>query len=286
MTSSNHKDIMVIYHADCLDGFGAAWCAFKKFGNQARYIPARFGDAFPKHHADCDAYVLDFSYAPATLFKAAKTLKRLTLIDHHLTAMAAFDTVCVPDNVTLQFDLAHSGCVLAWQHFFPEKDVPMILKHIQDRDLWQFELNGTKEITTALYEQMPMSFGAFDHLSLNRLFSVGKIQVAQLSKMMHRLVHIAHPITLGNITGLAVNANAFFASDLGHLLAEKAGGMGVVYYYNGAKQHWNFGLRSVGDVNVGALAVEFGGGGHLNAAGFTLPNNPFLPSANSIAKTV
>ena len=282
MASSNHKNIMVIYHADCLDGFGAAWCAFKKFGNQARYIPARFGDVFPKHHADCDVYVLDFSYAPAIILEVASTLKHLTLIDHHLTAMAQFNTVCVPDNVTLQFEMAHSGCVLAWQHFFPEKEVPMILQHIQDRDLWQFKLKGTKEITTALYEQLPMSFKAFDHLALNRLFSVGKIQVAQMHNMMQRLVKMAHPINIGTQEGLAVNANAFFVSDLGHLLAEKAGGMGMVYYYNGAKKLWNFGLRSVGDLNVGALAVEFGGGGHVNAAGFSLSNNPFLPSAHGV----
>ena len=31
------KKIIVFYHKDCLDGFGAAWSAWKKFGNRAEY---------------------------------------------------------------------------------------------------------------------------------------------------------------------------------------------------------------------------------------------------------
>ena len=35
-------------------------------------------------------------------------------------------------------------------------------------------------------------------------------------------------------------------------------------------------LRSIGDLDVGALAVQYDGG-HVNAAGFSLSHNPFLP---------
>jgi nanoRNase/pAp phosphatase (c-di-AMP/oligoRNAs hydrolase) len=31
------------------------------------------------------------------------------------------------------------------------------------------------------------------------------------------------------------------------------------------------------NLDVGALAVQYGGGGHVNAAGFSLSHNPFLP---------
>ncbi len=40
------KEIIIIYHADCIDGYGAAWSAFMDYGNQARYVPARFGEPF------------------------------------------------------------------------------------------------------------------------------------------------------------------------------------------------------------------------------------------------
>ncbi len=271
------KDILVIYHADCLDGFGAAWSAFKAFGNQARYVPARFGEPFPKHFPGCEIYILDFSYSPNVLFKALETVKQITLIDHHLTAIQQFENVIIPENLALHFDMTHSGCVLTWQHFFPEIEIPAILKHIEDRDLWRFELDGTKEITTALYEQMPLSFKAFGSLKLNNLFSIGEIQVAQFSKMVQRLAKNAYVIKFEGHKGLAVNAPSFFASELGHVLSEKSGTFGMTYNYDGRKKQWIFGLRSIGDLNVGELAMGFGGGGHANAAGFSLAHNPFLP---------
>ena len=33
------KDIVVIYHAHCQDGFGSAYAAYQKFGDTATYIP-------------------------------------------------------------------------------------------------------------------------------------------------------------------------------------------------------------------------------------------------------
>lgn len=277
MQLAEQKTVLVIYHADCLDGFGAAWSAFKALGNKAHYIAARFGEPFPKHSPDCEIYILDFSYSPDVLFKVLETAKKITLIDHHLTAIQQFENVIAPENLTLHFDINQSGCVLAWQHFFPEIEIPIILKHIEDRDLWRFELEGTKEITSALYEQMPLSFDAFGSLKLNKLFAIGAIQIAQFSKMVQRIAKNAYVIKFDGHKGLAVNAPSFFASELGHILAEKSGTFGMTYHYDGRRKQWIFGLRSIGDLNVAEMAVGFGGGGHLNAAGFSSVHNPFLP---------
>jgi len=40
--------------------------------------------------------------------------------------------------------------------------------------------------------------------------------------------------------------------------------------FNGQRQRWECSLRSRGEFNVANLATQFGGGGHPNAAGFTL----------------
>ena len=45
---------LVIYHANCADGFGAAFAAWLKFGDEAEYQAAQYGkpitfeDEFPK----------------------------------------------------------------------------------------------------------------------------------------------------------------------------------------------------------------------------------------------
>ncbi|MDP2902096.1 MAG: DHH family phosphoesterase [Methylovulum sp.] len=282
------KDILVIYHADCLDGFGAAWSAFKAFGNLARYVAARFNEPFPKHALGCEVYILDFCYSPEVILNALETAQKITIIDHHLTAIAQFDDFfarqSIPQNLALHFDMNHSGCVLAWQHFFPQTETPAILLHIEDRDLWRFNLAGTQAITTALYEQMPLSFATFGEQSLPELLFIGGIQAAQFAKMINRLGKSYHQVVLAGEKGFAVNAPSFFASELGHVLAQQSGTFGMTYQYDGKKRQWLFALRSVGTFNVGRIAQGFGGGGHVNAAGFTLPDNPFLPSRSGFAK--
>jgi hypothetical protein len=41
------KQRLVIYHANCIDGFTAAWAAWRKFGDDTEYVPASYGDAPP-----------------------------------------------------------------------------------------------------------------------------------------------------------------------------------------------------------------------------------------------
>jgi len=295
-------ETLVIYHADCLDGLGAAWSAFCKLGDHARYMPARHGDAFPAFEPGATIYILDFSYPPEQLLIASRQADQIILIDHHVTAMEQCEAFFqgsrpsgpsasksgrafsateaqaqpLPENLTLHFDMNRSGCVLAWQHFFPEREPPKILLHIEDRDLWLFKLTGTREITSALYDRMPMTLPEMGTIDLDELLKVGRIYLDFQQKIVKRLAKIAHPVSLNGQKGLAVNAPSSFSSDLGHVLAEKSGTFGLTYQYDGRKQKWQFSLRSIGNYDVGHLAQAFGGGGHKNAAGFVLDDNPFV----------
>lgn len=273
------NETLVIYHADCLDGLGAAWSAFCKLGNQSRYIPARYGDPIPDFSPGAILYIVDFSYSPQLLIEASRKAGRIFQIDHHITAKEQYDDFFklqpLPENLLINFDLSRSGCILTWQHFFHDLKPPKILLHIEDRDLWRFKLDGTREITTALYERMPINFADIGALDLAELLAIGRIQLEQFSGMVKRLAKSAHDVSLGNQTGLAVNSPSLFSSDLGQLLAEKSGTFGMTYHYDGRKQQWHFSLRSIGDYDVGHLALTFGGGGHKNASGFALDNNPF-----------
>jgi len=274
------NETLVIYHADCLDGLGAAWAAYCKLGDKTRYIPVHHGDEVPDFKPGATLYIVDFCYVPQLLLDAAVKAGRIIVIDHHITAMEQcadfFKRQTQPENLLLNFDMSRSGCILTWQHFFHDMEPPKILLHIEDRDLWRFKLDGTREITTALYEKTALNFADMGTIDLAELLAVGRIQVKQLAGMVQRLAKSAHSVSIADQVGLAVNAPSFFSSDLGHLLAEKSGTFGMTYQYNGKKQQWNFSLRSIGDYDVGHLALDFGGGGHKNAAGFSLANNPFF----------
>jgi oligoribonuclease NrnB/cAMP/cGMP phosphodiesterase (DHH superfamily) len=279
-------DTLIIYHASCLDGLGAAWAAFCHFGESARYVPARFGEKFPRFQAGADIFILDFSYPPEALLEAAAKAAAITLIDHHATAQAQCDAFFAahpcPDNLHLFFDMSRSGCVLSWRHFFPGREPPPILLHIEDRDLWRFQLPDTEAVTSALFNQMPISLADFGGLQVPDLLSAGTIQAAQCAQWVKRLVKYAHRVELAGASGLAVNAPGFFASALGHALALQSGTFGMTYQFDGGKGLWLFALRSVGAFDVGSIALGFGGGGHVNAAGFALPDNPFLPVGGGI----
>ena len=265
----------VLYHADCLDGFGAAWAAWKALGANAQYQPVRHGDPPPDLPPGCRVYVLDFCYAPELLIDLAAQSERVVIIDHHVTAQAALERYrhlhpVLPTNLDVQFDAAHSGCVLAWFHFHPGQPVPPLLAHIEDRDLWRHELPGTREINRALYLRLPLAFEAVEDLRLGELEQEGRVLQRQLQQSVQGLFAQRHAMTVLGQSGLAVNAPAQFSSDLGEALAIESGTFGLIYQFNGQRNRWECSLRSRGEFDVGTLASRLGGGGHRNAAGFTL----------------
>ncbi len=89
--------ILVVYHKDCMDGFGAAFVAWKKFGGEASYIPVTYGreqDLFVEdmaksaEHPLGELYVLDFSFNTDQLRRLAKIFRKISILDHHDTGQA------------------------------------------------------------------------------------------------------------------------------------------------------------------------------------------------------
>ncbi len=60
-----------------------------------------------------------------------------------------------------------------------------------------------------------------------------------------------------------------FHSDVGNILAEKSGTYGA-FWQQLPNHEVKWSLRSKGDYDVSVIASKFGGGGHKNAASFTL----------------
>jgi nanoRNase/pAp phosphatase (c-di-AMP/oligoRNAs hydrolase) len=60
-----------------------------------------------------------------------------------------------------------------------------------------------------------------------------------------------------------------FASEAGNVLARESGTFGATWFKDkDGNVRWS--LRSIGDYDVSIIAKQFKGGGHKNAAGFTL----------------
>ena len=277
---------LVIYHAHCTDGFGAAYAAWKKFGDLAEYVPMNYGEP---EHDDVDllqakigtpdnrqVYVLDFSF-PIDITKwLIKNSAFFVWLDHHKTAfeMWAGDErelyLDETEYTNIILDNSKSGAMLAWEYFHPSNELPIIIRHIDDRDRWKFNLRGSKEIHASLQTEKPWTFEMWDALTSNdnygALFSQGGAILKAQTQQVASTASYSRKCQIGDATGLSVNTNVHI-SEVGHELAKKSGSFGLIWYLN-ADNRANCSLRSEGDYDVSAIARRFGGGGHKNAAGF------------------
>jgi len=108
---------IIIYHKNCNDGFGSALVAWLKFKDNAIYYPAHHYTA-PPSVKNMNVYICDFSYKKDILEDMIKSSNSLIVIDHHKTAESELEKI---DSKYKIFDMNHSGAVLTWKYFFPEK---------------------------------------------------------------------------------------------------------------------------------------------------------------------
>src|SRR5579885_3325758 len=116
---------VVLYHADCSDGFGAAWALWKQFP-QAEFRAVKHGYPPPADLAGRRVLIVDFSYDRETLLTLSRQAAGLLVLDHHITAQQALE-----DLPFAYFDQKKSGAVLAWEWAHREP-VPWLLQYIQD----------------------------------------------------------------------------------------------------------------------------------------------------------
>jgi oligoribonuclease NrnB/cAMP/cGMP phosphodiesterase (DHH superfamily) len=274
------KPIIVFYHADCPDGFGAAWSAWKKFGNKAGYIaikasqtPDQLGKAKTKGR---DIYFLDVCASSANLRELAKNNCSVTIIDHHET-----NRETVRHASQWYFDMSHSASVLSWLYFFPEKPVPKLLRYVEDNDIWKFRLPHSVEISLWL-GLFKFDFKIWDKLvrdlgnksTFAKHAKEGRLLQDYEDGVIRGILKNAYEVKFRGYPARVANTSISH-SIVGNLLIDKRHPIGIVWYESGNTRKYS--LRSKGATDVSKLAKQFpGGGGHKHASGFTLPaGKPF-----------
>ena len=264
-------DNLVVYHANCPDGFTAAWVARKALGGgtHVEYIPAKYGDDAPAVKGQ-NIYIVDFSYPDYVMLNLAE-YNRVICLDHHKTAQADCEGL---DFCT--FDMERSGAGLTWDHFFPGQPRPALVDYIEDRDLWRFNLPFSREVS-AWIASYPREFSVWDktlaHLSFVNLYcsdavAEGSAILRFERQKVEEMCQYVRFIDLGDGEIPVVNCPYNFGSLVGEALTLKYPLAPYAAYYfdrGDGKQQW--GLRSV-DFDVSEVAKRFGGGGHKHAAGY------------------
>lgn len=287
-----------LYHFPCDDGFAAAWCARRRWPD-IEMAPTNYGQPLPDvDFAGKNVLIADFSYKPDVLRSLGQKANSVVVLDHHKTAAEDLDEFPVkmvgarydaiertlarldgPDtNIIVSFDMDRSGAMMTWEFCFPDDPAPAFIKHIQDRDLWRFALEGTRALSLYL-RSFDFDFDVWDQIA-ERMESDPEATMAEAESIerfydrkLAEMLPTATVKKIGNWDGVPVaHAPYAFASDLAHEMLKShpdAPFAAVVVDAYGGR---TYSLRSEDSrEDVAEVARSFGGGGHRNAAGFRVP---------------
>ena len=267
-------NLLVMYHAHCADGFGAAWAFSKRFPD-ARFVAMNYGDDLPDLTDVTSVYLVDFSLPCPVMEQLHERLgvDNVVLLDHHETS--AQNLVGMPN---CHIDQTRSGAVLAWEHCFPDKPVPVILRYVQDRDLWTWELPDSRAVNAYIASWSGGgTFDRWDQMADEIAHSFGSVTMAGsaiLRSQGQMVATTASQARYASIDGHRVPLvqSAVLASELGEKLLElhPDAPFAAIYCRDGATTV-RYSLRArAGGHNVAQTAERFDGGGHPAAAGFKM----------------
>lgn len=266
------KRIIVFYHKDCPDGFGAAWAAWKKFGRRADYIGIDPRSVRVPRLSNKEVYFLDAAFDPRNASRIQDLVRRnrkVVLIDHHITREPSLSLYS-----DFSFHLARSGAGLAWEYFHGRRRVPRLLRHIEDQDLWRFKLPFTKELMAGL-EMYGFDFKRWNRIAddfknrrkIRKYLEEGRTILKYQQALVRRLMNDARGVSLGGHRALVVNSPVF-ASKIGdYIIKIPKAKIGIIWSLQ-KDGNVRVSLRSKKPLDVSRIAQKYGGGGHPRAAGF------------------
>lgn len=253
---------LVIYHANCNDGFCAAWVAWRQY-RDAEFYGANYNQAPPDVRGR-DVLVVDFSYRRDVLVRMDQDAACIRVLDHHKTAQADLEGLDF-----CQFDMERSGAGMAWD-FLVGSSRPWIVDAVEDRDLWRWAYPASKELNACI-TTWPRDFSYWEQRfndpdGRDKAIVEGDAISRYLDQYTAEMCDRAYMVEFEGHSVPCVNVPYKGISEVCGELAKRA-----TFSIGWAKEksgRFVYSLRSRGDFDVSAIAKKYGGGGHRNAAGF------------------
>lgn len=283
---------LCIYHANCADGFTAAWVVRQALGDAVEFHPGKYGETPPDVNGR-DVILVDFSYKRAVLEDMAQSAHSVLILDHHKSARddleglepapehwlawyAALDAFPRP-HIAALFDMERSGAGIAWDFFSRNYPRAPLVDYVEDRDLWRFAMPDSRAIATWIFSH-EYDFTTWDRIA-DRLREDGSRTRAALSgyaliqkhdkDVAELIAETRRTMKIGGHIVSVANLPYTMSSDAGHIMAQ---GDVFAACYMDTPRGRVFSLRSSDDgLDVSVIAAAYGGGGHARAAGFTAP---------------
>jgi oligoribonuclease NrnB/cAMP/cGMP phosphodiesterase (DHH superfamily) len=212
--------------------------------------------------------IVDFSFCRQVLEEMNIKAKSLFVIDHHTTAQEELKGLGY-----CQFDKDRSGAVMTWNYLHGK--VPQLILFVEDRDLWKWSLDNSKEVSAAL-ASYPMDFETWDAFieddnCIKRLTMEGRAilryQNLEVSRKISAWRRSPRFIEIGGYKVPVMNCTSLISEICGEL----SWGHPVAATYMDVNEKRIYSLRRrEGDVDCGLVDSQYGGGGHTGAAGYSV----------------
>ncbi|MBD8615189.1 phosphoesterase dhha1 [Pseudomonas putida] len=268
----------VIYHANCLDGMTAAAVAFMKFGNSVTYLPGKYQELDLDSFERDDLILLDFSFDEPTINKLMAKGCQIRIIDHHEEPISKIAHMPLTELV---YDVNESGATLAWNYFFKGHELPRMIEHARDYDLFHRKMPGTDAFITYL-EQHPLDIPTFVKLIKDMedpglyqsALDIGGPLFQYKTTLIEGILNEARPCVIDGENGWIVNGPYALASMIGSIQSNKTQAYTLIWSER-ADGKVTLSFRDIAGHTAQRLAQLMGGNGHPRAAGATISKKTF-----------
>lgn len=270
---------LVLYHANCPDGFGGAYAAWKKFGDTVEYRALSYGHPVPDDLAGAHLYFVDFCYEREDMDRIVAEAASVVVLDHHEGTKATVEQM--PEYV---FDNNQSGATIAWRYFHPDTPTPGLLLFVEDDDIHRFALPDTKAVLAYLIVQ-PYDFDTWDAIvkelenrdAREAFFVKARTYLEYFDLLCKYAASRAKFVEFEGRVCPFVNSHPLITmrSMVASLLLSDE--HPVVLVVSAHPQGFGISIRGNGTVDVSEIARKYGGNGHYSSAGFAISLDQPMP---------
>lgn len=278
------------YHSADNDGACSAAIVKYKYPD-CQLIGFNYSDKFPFDEIEPNekVYMVDVSLHGKEMLKLYEMLRdNFIWIDHHKSKIDEISEKQVKNTNKNLNELikgirqnGKAGCELTWEYIFPNDKMPEIIRLLGRYDVWDltenvlefqygFRINNTNPNNQNLWSNY-FNNNELVYIDIDR----GKTILSYIKQENERYCSNAFEIEFDGYKAIVVNrANA--NSQLFESIWDNTKYDIMITFSMGKKRNWNCSFYTDKEgIDVSKIAVKYGGGGHIGAAGCTFTELPF-----------
>jgi oligoribonuclease NrnB/cAMP/cGMP phosphodiesterase (DHH superfamily) len=272
--------MIVIYHSKDNDGLCSAAIIRKRYPD-AEFIGWDYGDKYIQFldYIDEEIIIVDISFPMNIMYNIASRNK-LTWIDHHASKIDDYYNFwhSIDNNINAVLEVGRAACELTWEYIFPDEIMPISVEYLGKYDTWRdygsdewnnytvpFEY-GMRSICSNLKTFPKFVLDFYEGDTIDSVINSGRTIIGYQNAIDLKLC--AANSFVRNFKGyraLCLNVPYIDSNTMKSVFNPSEHDLMLSFVYTG--KNWGCSLRSVGKLDVGAIAKSMGGGGHKNASG-------------------